>query len=205
MNMKNLLFSTALLLSSTALISGTSIAQVPTQIGGIKLNENIKQYDAYIKPKTKLPIRFMEYLDEVEINNVPGYKSGYIAYGNCAAPGKIVRIKLKYRDGKQKFFDKLFKEYKSRLGKPSEWLGDPFHVVTAWKWTFTDGDARVNLYLQHNTSDAEQKFGTSMKITMVNLIEAERLCFAEKFPNYRKATKVANPAKVDGWKGMIPE
>ena len=194
-----------LLFSSVALISGASSAQIPSQIGGIELNTDIKQYEAYIKPRTKLPIRFMEYLDEVEISNVPGFKSGYIAYGNCATPGAVARIKLKYKNGSQKFFDKLFKEYKSRLGKPSEWLGDPFHVVTAWKWAFTDGDTRVNLYLQHNTSDAEQKFGTSVKLTMVNLIETERLCFEKKYPDYRETTKVANPAKVDGWKGMIPE
>lgn len=198
-------FLTALFLLSSGLFSSASFAQVPIDIGGIKLNTDIKQYEAFIRPKTKLPIRFMEYLNEVEISNLPGFKSGYIAYGNCAAPGKIVRIKLKYRNGEQKFFDKLFKEYKARLGKPSEWLGDPFHVVTAWKWTFSDGDTRVNLYLQHNTSDAEQKFGTSVKMTMRNLIETERLCFEEKFPNYRKAEKASNPAKVDGWKGLIPE
>jgi len=184
--------------------SGLCSAQMPTQIAGIKLNVDINEYGDYIKPQTTLPIRFMEYLDEVELKSFEGFKSGYLAYGNCAHPGKLVRIKLKYKDSSKKFFEKLFKEYKSQLGKPDEWLGDSFHIVTAWKWSFSEGDNQVDLFLQHNLSDTDQKIGTAMKLTMNNLIEAEHKCFSEKYPDFRKVDNNIEQSEPDGWEGLVP-
>lgn len=187
------------------LFAANCFARTPTQIGGIKLNTDISDYQTYIKPQTTLPIRFMEYLDEVEIKSIKGFKSGYIAYGNCAQPGNIVRVKLKYKESSKAFFKELLKKYKARLGKPSEWLGDSFHVVTAWKWSFTQGDETVDLYLQHNLSDTDQKIGTSMKLTMTSLIEKEQQCFSEKYPNFRKADEQMDEDVSDGWDGLVPE
>jgi len=180
-------------------------AGVPTQIGGIELGTNISDYQKNIRPQTKLPIRFMEYLEEVEVHSLSGFKSGYIAFGNCADPGRIVRIKLKYANSSKDFFEDLFKEYKSELGRPSEWLGDPFHVITAWKWSLSDGQQRVDLYLQHNASDATQKLGTSMKMTMNNLVDEERECFHKQFPEYRKKVNATDRMESEGWQGLIPE
>jgi hypothetical protein len=187
------------------LLAGNCFAQTPSQIGGIRLDTDIGEYKDYIKPQTTLPIRFMEYLDEVEVKSVQGFKSGYIAYGNCAQPGNIVRIKLKYKDSSKAFFKELFKKYKSSLGKPSEWLGDSFHIVTAWKWTFSEGDERVDLYLQHNLSDRDQKIGTSMKLTMTSLIEKEQKCFTEKYPGFREVDDQVAESESNGWEGLVPE
>ncbi|MEH6578439.1 MAG: hypothetical protein V7731_15370 [Amphritea sp.] len=197
--MKNLL-----ILLFAALFSSACLAQMPTQIAGIKLNSDISEYDDYIKSQTTLPIRFMEYLDEVEVRRFSDFKSGYIAYGNCAQPGKIVRIKLKYNNSSKKYFENLLEEYKDQLGKPDEWQGDPFHVVTAWKWSFSEGNNQVDLFLQHNVSDADFKIGTSMKLTMTNLIEAEKNCFNEKYPDFRKAAKMVTDTKASDWEGLIP-
>ncbi len=194
-----------LFLLSYLFFPAASMAALPTQIGGIVLGSNISEYQQNIRANTTLPIRFMEYLDEVETHSVPGFKSGYIAYGNCAEAGRIVRIKLKYQDSSKDFFERLFKEYKSQLGRPSEWLGDPFHVVTNWKWSFSDDTRQVTLYLQHNSSDASQKLGTSMKITMNNLIDEEQSCFNSKFPEYRKNISPGQQQKSDGWQGLVPQ
>lgn len=183
---------------------GICIAQTPTQIGGISLGADIHDYDRYIKTQTTLPIRFMEYLDEVELDRLPGFKSGYLAYGNCAEPGKIVRIKLKYRDSSKAFFKELLQKVKDRFGKPDKWLGDPFHVITAWQWSFSENGQKVELYLQHNLSDEEQKLGNSIKLTLSNSILQEQSCFTENFPDYRKSTSKRKENHVVTWDDLIP-
>ncbi len=168
------------------LVSNISNAQTPTSIGGFELNTDVKQYKSFLKAETTLPIRFMEGISEVEIRRRPGFKSGYIAYGNCAEPGKIVRIKLKYKESSKDFFKELLDAYQDKFGKP-KWLGDPFHVVSTWKWSFEDGDNQVSIYLQHNLSNAEEKLGNSVKITMLNLVNDEIDCFSAQNPDFRKA------------------
>ena len=184
---------------------GIGIAQTPTQVGGISLGSDIHDYDQHIKPQTTLPIRFMEYLDEVELDRLPGFKSGYLAYGNCAEPGKIVRIKLKYRDSSKAFFKELLEQYKDHFGKPDKWLGDPFHVITAWQWSFSDNGQQIELYLQHNLSDEEQKLGNSVKLTLTNSILQEQSCFSEKFPDYRKSTDHEKQKHAVTWEDLIPK
>jgi hypothetical protein len=196
--MKKVLFITLLF------VHQISIAQTPTQIGGFALNTDIEQYKSYLKPETTLPIRFMEALQEVETQQRPGFKSGYIAYGTCAAPGKIVRIKLKYKESSKKFYEKLLDGYREQFGKP-KWLGDPFHVISTWKWSFKEGDNQVEMYLQHNLSNKEEKLGNSIKMTMVNLVEGEVDCFASKNPGFRQS----NQEQIDNdsveFKDLIPK
>lgn len=167
-------------------VHSLSIAQTPGGIGGFELNTDVEQYRNFLKAETTLPIRFMEGINEVEIQQRPGFKSGYIAYGNCAAPGKVVRIKLKYKDSSKGFYEKLLEGYRDKFGKP-QWLGDPFHVISTWRWSFKDGSNKVDIYLQHNLSNKEEKLGNSMKMTMLNLVKDELDCFAAKNPDFRKS------------------
>ena len=175
-----------LLLISLLFVYSVSFAQTPAGIGGFTLNTDVKQFESILKAETTLPIRFMEGISEVEIQRRPGFKSGYIAYGNCAAPGKIVRIKLKYIDSSKDFYEDLLEAYKDKFGKP-KWLGDPFHVISTWKWTFKDGADEIDIYLQHNLSNAEEKLGNSVKMTMLNLVRDEVKCFTEQNPDFRKS------------------
>ena len=51
--------------------------------------------------------------------------------------------------------DELLERYKVNLGKPDEWRGDPFNILIAWKWSFTDKDGNnISLILQHNARTA---------------------------------------------------
>ena len=82
-------------------------------------------------------------------------------------------------------------------------------MVTAWKWSFVDKENnRISLILQHNTKDEEEKMGNSVKLTMWNLIEDERRCFEEKYPDFRKTSKKkAHVKKGSGsidWDRLIP-
>jgi len=183
------------------------LAQVPHQVGGFILNTNIAEYRENIDMETAIPIRYMEYLKEVEIQKQEGFKSGLICYGNCAHPGRIVRIKLKYADPTKNFYDKLLELFKERFGEPTEWRGDPFKIVIAWKWSFTDKDNnKISLTLQHNTKDMEEKIGNSVKMTALNLIEEEYRCFKERYPEHRGSStkKELKPRGKVSWDLFIP-
>ena len=156
-------------------------AQAPNEIAGFALGKNISDYQDMVRMETMLPIRYAEFLKEVEIRNIPGYKSGLITYGNCAVPGRILRIKLKYADSSRKFYNNLLDRYKNRFGKPDRWRGDPFHVLVAWKWSFTDKDGnRISMILQHNIEDTTRKLGNAVKLSMLNFEEEEFQCFEKK-------------------------
>lgn len=184
-------------------------AQSPGQVGGFVLGKDIADYAADVNMSTALPIRYSEYMKEVEIKNVAGYKSGLIGYGTCSDPGKILRIKLKYADASKKFYEKLLKRFEKRFGEPSDWRGDPFHVVLAWKWSFKDpAGNRISLTLQHNTRDTEEKMGNAVKLTMTSQIEKERMCFKKEYPDFRpKRKKSGDAGKKMGendWERFVP-
>jgi hypothetical protein len=182
------------------LFSGTCLAEAPHQVGPFVLNKDIGDYKDYVIMETALPIRHMENIEEVETKPIEGYKSGIIAYASCAAPGHIVRIKLKYIDSSKKFYEELLKRIKKKFGDPSEYRGDPFHIVIAWKWSFVDKENnQISLTVQHNTMDAEEKKGNSIKLTMTNLIDKDRLCYKEKALDQREKLRQRS------WDLMVPE
>lgn len=189
------------------LYHGICLAQAPHQVAGFALGRDIGDYKEMVKMEISLPIRHMEYLKEVEIKQMQWFKSGLIAYGDCDAPGRIVRIKLKYADSTEKFYETLLKRFKKRFGEPGEWRGDFFQVILAWKWSFTDSqNNRISMTLQHNIRDEEQKMGNSIKLTMTNLVKKERLCFEQRHPETRKRPrkqKSKSRGRID-WDRLVP-
>jgi len=168
--------SLLLLLLITWMAAPAAAADAPAGIAGIELGKDIADC-ALVNMPTALPVRHLETYVEVETKPIEGFKSGLVGYGTCAAPGKILRIKLKYADSTPEFFDNLFKRYTARFGKPDQWRGDPFHAVKAWKWSFSDtAGNRISLILQHNTVDSQEKMGTSVKMTLTGLFEEEIRC-----------------------------
>lgn len=180
-------------------------AKAPLEVGGFALGAPLQAVEDRVRMASALPVRHMEFLQEVEIIDLPQFKSGYIAFGTCDQPGQIVRIKLKYAESSRKFYDALLKRFKQRFGNPSEWRGDPFHVVIAWKWQFTEPDGTcISLTLQHNTRDEDEKMGNAVKLTASHLIEAERRCFEKRQP---KPAAPGKPAAARGpvdWDLLVP-
>jgi len=159
-----------------------SADNAPHQIAGFTLGEQVSNFVDMVNMETSLPIRHREYLRVVETRDIPGYKSGYIIYGNCADLGRIVRIKLKHDYTSKKFYDDLLEHFKERFGEPDAWKGDPFHVIITWKWAFRDkNNHRITLHLQHSM-DEEHKYGNSLKFTNMTLMEKERACYEKKHP-----------------------
>ena len=199
---KGLLIFTALVF---LWITGTSFAgDAPHQVSVFKLNSNIADVKDYVIMETALPIRYMENIEEVEIKPIEGLKSGLIAYATCAAPGHIVRIKLKYKDASRKFYDKLLKQIKKKFGDPEEFTGDAFGIVLSWKWRFRDKDNNyISLTLQHNKKNQEETMGNMVKLAMPERIEAERNCFL----TICETEKIECPVSMmsDDWDHLIPK
>ncbi len=191
-------------------IAGICLAgEAPQQIGVFILNHNVTEFKDYVIMETALPIRHMENIEEVEIKSMKGIKSGLIAYATCAAPGNIVRIKVKYKDSSKKFYKELLKRIKKKFGEPDEYNGDPFHIVLSWKWSFIDkNNHRTTMTLQHNTMDTEEKIGNSIKLTNRGLIEEDLKCYKIKALDQREKLrrrdwKVVTPG-LSGWDLYVP-
>lgn len=190
-------------------VPGLSRAEAPHEIGGFALNRNIQDYKEQVIMDTTLPVRYAENIEEVEIKITKGFKSGLIAYGTCATPGNIVRIKLKYEDSSKSFFEELLKRFKKRFGQPDEYRGDPFKIMIAWKWSFVDKqNHNISLILQHNSMDEEEKMGNAVKMTDNTLMEEDLLCYKNKQGDYRERLRqrkwnAVNP-KESGWELFLP-
>jgi hypothetical protein len=191
---RNILLS--MLVAILVLFPGPGSAdQAPSKIAGLTLGEKIANFVQLVQMETAMPIRYQEYLRVVQTGDLDGYKSGTVEFGDCLAPGRIVRIKLKYEDPEKKFFNELLKRFKKKFGEPDEWRGDPFHVIMAWKWSFRDKDNNsISLILQHSM-DEEQKFGNSVKLTNTTFVEKERLCYERKHPESAESRKSKSTVK----------
>ena len=190
-----------------ALASTCLAADVPKSLAGFVLGQQLTEYKGRVIMESVLPIRYLETFQEVEIRPHEGYKSGLIGFGTCHKYGQIVRIKLKYKDSSKAFFKKLLKEYKNRLGEPTEYNGDAFKVFISWKWNFTDEDGqRISLTLQHNQSDSDEKIGNAVKLVHRSMVEKELECYKAQEADKRDKMRKAPPLKTDleGWDRFVP-
>lgn len=199
---------TAAWMIGLVLAFGPSVAagqSMPKELAGFRLGGDIADVKHIVDMDTRLPIRYAPYLSEVETRDLEGFKSGLITYGACANPGKILRIKLKYADPSKKFYERLLKRYKDRFGEPSEWRGDPFQIVLAWKWSFSDAAGnRVSLILQHNTRDQEEKKGNAVKMTLTRHLEEEAACHQKASGSTKGRQHQRKKAGKPDWDRLIP-
>lgn len=184
--------------------------KAPHQIAGFVLGENIARYESQLDTKRSWPLRYQEYLTEVDLDNLEGYNNGTLTYGTCAHPGTIVRIKLKYASTDRRFFEELLGRYKEKFGEPDEWKGDPFQVIIAWKWSFKDAkNHHISLTLQHSM-DEDEKLGNSVKLTDMTLLDEERACHEKKYAqptDQKKAGKVARKGRqeITDFRRFVPQ
>lgn len=167
---------------------------VPQEINGIRLGASIDEYEF---------LTYNNYVKEVIINDIGGFRRGEISYGTCDRPGEIIRIKMKYKDSSRKLYNELLTRYRQKFGKPDEFTGDAFGIVLEWKWRFTDKDGRyITLSLQHNQKNIDENIGNMVKLTMPDRIVAERECFLKQCQVEKKACPAA--MMEESWENMIP-
>ncbi len=175
--------------------------ETPKEIAGIKLGENIESAKELIRMDTMLPVRFSPFIREVETVAIPGFEYGLLWIGDCEEPGRILRIKMKYENPSKKFYDEMLERLKERYGEPKEWRGDPFHAHLAWKWSFVDKQGNdVSMILEHNVRDPDETTGNSLKLTMWNLVEKEKVCYKSKTP--KRKPKVST---LPDWEMVMPK
>ncbi|GAB4340383.1 MAG: hypothetical protein Kow0089_13980 [Desulfobulbaceae bacterium] len=170
-------------------------AKAPSEINGFRLGASIEEYDF---------INYRNYLKEVMINDIGGFRRGTISYGTCARPGEIVRIKLKYKDNSHDFYKELLKRFKKKFGKPDEFTGDAFGIVLSWKWRFKDREGNdVTLTLQHNRKNLNETMGNMVKLSMPGRIEEERKCFLKTCESVQTTCPVSMMS--EDWDNLIPK
>jgi hypothetical protein len=187
----------------------THAGDAPHTVAGFTLGQDVATISSRLLMDTALPLRYQEYLQEVEIAPLPGFKSGLITYGICLQPSRIERIKLKYDDDSRAFYDALLARVERRFGKPTAYEGDPFHVVIDWKWSFSDADGNtITLHVSHNNRDTEEKFGNAVKLTWVNALDQERQCYLDKQPQEERdaagASRSVGSMSEQDWANLIP-
>lgn len=171
---------------------------VPKSVGGFKLGKDITDYPE---------IEYANYLREVVVTDWHGFRKGIISYGVCSYPGKIVHIALKYEDPSKEFYQDLLTRYKQRFGRPTEWEGDAFGIISKWKWVFQDENGeRINLTLQNNMKDQSENLGNVVKLYYPQRMEEERLCFNQQCElNKSDAEQEAlRKQREPSWDYMIP-
>lgn len=167
---------------------------VPSAAGGFTLGSNIDQYGVS---------RYDNYLKEVIITDMQGFRKGFITFGTCRRPGAILRIKLKYENDTYPFYEQLLERYREAFGRRPRFDGDQFGNVKAWKWEFSnDQGNRVTLVLQHNLEDDDESMGNMVKLSLPDLMNEERACFNEAHRS--PANEAAGSAEPD-WSVLIPQ
>ena len=173
-----------------------SAIEVPQEIGGFRLGEDITEYS---------DIEYSNYLKDVVVTDWHGFRKGIISYGICASPGKIVKISMKYEDSSKDFYETLLKKFKKKFGKPAIWGGDAFGILSKWKWVFNDeNNRRVNLILQHNLKNHNENIGNIVKLYYPEREKEERLCFIEQC-EINKSAEQALERKEMNWDYLIPQ
>ncbi len=193
--MKSLLLAMFMVLAAIPALA----AGAPMEIAGVKLGENIKQFQSKVEPGMSETEITRPYATTVAMAAVPGYRSGYVTYGNCAEPGRIMRIKMNYEDDSREFYEQILAELKKRYGAPQQWRGNPFGTLRIWKWSVKDkGLGDISVILQHYSGDDDSfTKGNSIRIAAPKLFNDEKDCQATKHPGKQTPSLTAEPGKFD--------
>ena len=189
-----LLWTFMLIAVSTA---GLATAETlrPLSAGGFTLGTSINDYSFNSRDN---------FVKEVIVTDIIGFRKGFVTYGTCERPGVILRIRLKYTDKSYHFFEKLLKQYKNKFGAKPKFVGDSFGHVKAWKWVFTAEDGkRVSLTLQHNLKNADETIGNMVKLGLPDQLNAERECSNNVDTQTQK--DVPEELLMPGWDVLLPE
>ncbi len=174
---------------------------------GIRLGQNVSEVGDLVLEDTAMPVWSQEYTSRVDIAPVPGFKGGYVSYGNCVHPGRILKMKLSYQDSSKEFFEKLVVALKSRYGKNPEFRGDPFGTLKVWKWNVEGpGGVRASLILENYTGDDDNYTrGNAIRLSVPTWTKEEASCWQTKGTTPQPAPDAVSRAKQLGFDWFLPQ
>jgi hypothetical protein len=157
-------------------------AEAPQELAGIRLGQTVEAMGDRLVPAGANRAFHRPFIGIMPVAPVPGYRSGYVDYGLCAKPGRIVRIKMHYNDDSLAFFNRVMAALTKRYGDPKEWRGNAFGTLRTWKWGLRSGDGQpVSLILMHyEGEDGAFTEGNSIRIAATSMVREEERCQAEK-------------------------
>ncbi|WP_243313063.1 hypothetical protein [Fundidesulfovibrio agrisoli] len=164
-------------------------AKAPREIAGLRLGADIKEFGSRVSPGTPEVDAAVRYLSTVAVEVPEGFRSGYVTYGNCEQPGRVVRVKMNYADDSRAFYEKILTLLKQRYGEPAQWRGNPFGSLRIWKWSLTDPElGDISLILQYYSGDDDTfTKGNSIRLSAPGLIARNRDCWAAAHPDGKGA------------------
>ncbi|QGY39093.1 hypothetical protein GM415_02785 [Pseudodesulfovibrio cashew] len=175
----------------------------PTTLAGFTLGQDFDDFSQHCDMDRASPIPDAPYLTEVHLksDSIPGIRGGSLTFANAEAEGKLVRIKLKFHNRSQKFFDQLLRRYENAFGKPDSYEGDAFRNVIAWKWNFSRGKERVSVLLMWSR-ESEMRPGVSIKMTLDSLVDSEYKAFMREFN--RREARNGGPTRIKSLDEFLP-
>lgn len=182
-------------------------ADAPKDLAGIALGEEASRAKGRIQSKAPRPVDGAPYLRRLGVAPDKYFSGGYVLVGTCVAPGRVIRIKMRYRDNSLDFFRKISGEMLSRYGDPAEYKGEIDGRIMGNKWSFSDPWLRpVSLMLQRTEGeDPETGVGNTVKLTNWGLLEAERACWQERHGVQDSRTAARDkPGKAGRDNGYLP-
>lgn len=199
----------AAILAASALLIMVAAAfaadRAPGMIG-IRVGQNVSEVKNLVLEDTAVPVWSQEYLSRVDIAPVPGFKSGYVSYGNCAHPGRILRMKLNYEDGGKDFFEKIVAALKERYGARPEFRGDAFGTLKVWKWSLeAPKGTKVSLIVENYAGDDDNySQGNSVRLSVPAWINEEAACWRKMGAAPQPAPDAVQRAKQHGFNWFLP-
>lgn len=166
------------LLLALGWVSPARAVDAPTELAGIRLGDTVEA----VRTKLRLTPESRECprsgLSVVSVAPMAGFRSGYVEVGECAHPGRIVRIKMHYADDSLTFFNTLLGALTKRYGEPAQWRGNAFGTLRTWKWALPAADgSRVSLILMHYAGDDDAfTEGNSIRLAVPSLVRQEQHC-----------------------------
>lgn len=173
---------------------------------GIRIGQNVSEVKDLLLMDTAVPVWSQEYLVRADLAPLHGYKGGYVSYGNCARPGRILRMKLNYEDGGRRMFDKLLAALKERYGKKPEFRGDPFGALKVWKWSLRlPSGENVSLILENYEGDDDlYSRGNTIRLSVPAWINEEATCQAAREPASQPAPGIVERPQAGGFDWFLP-
>ncbi len=164
--------------------NGVCRAEPPSQLAGIRLGDKVGDYADRLDMAKAVPVWDKPYLTRVNVKPTKGFKGGYVLFGNCAAPGRIVRIKFKYRGKDMKFFKARLAALVKRCGEPKV-LHPDADGYQGRRWLFgPQKSLAVALLLERYEGDGlDVTQGNSIRLTNNVFLGEERACWEAKHKN----------------------
>jgi hypothetical protein len=154
-------------------------AAAPREVAGIALGADVKDLASRLDLTKAVPLWDKPYLTRANIQPTKGFRSGYVLFGNCANPGRVVRVKLKYADKDPSFFRNTGRTLTSRYGDPKPLMSDQGSLYLGMAWKFGTLKTGVTaLLLEHAAGDdPEDTEGTSIRLTDNSMLSLEQECY----------------------------